>query len=353
MLYQFIKMMKKIFLPILFVLPLAFFSCTKKPEITVITSLSISLSKVQIIGDGIDSASITVVNQDGLDVKRRVTIYFDNKVYDGKAFRYSSPIVSTIYAGFGSVKSNEIEVEVVEDKNLKYEKNILLEQYTGTWCGWCPRAIYQIENLQKTDKKVAHVALHLDDEMTYSLSIVLFQSFGFTGIPTVHADRSFTWEGDSSIISSMHAPVRAGFKISVSGDPTLITTRIKIKFGKKYTENLKMTVYLVHDNLVADQANYYNDDPESPYYQRGAVMSNFVHRNVLIKPGTDMFGEDIPADSIGIGGTYTREIRFTNFRCENINDIKVIAFITYTDLHYVLNCVFAGVGEQKDFVIVN
>jgi hypothetical protein len=348
--------MKIINILYLVIFAVAVSGCKKETDLLDIQSLTLTLSKDKILSDGVDSASIKIVNQTGLDVKEYVTIYNNDMIFSQKAFRSTTPSISKIYASFGNIKSNEVVVEVIEDKNLKFEKNVLIEQYTGTWCGWCPRAIFQIENLQVTDKNIAHIALHLSDEMTFNMSMMLFQSFGFTGIPTIHADRSLVWNGNNGAISPLHSPARAGLAIKVSGASSNVTADVKLKFGMDFSENLKLSVYLLDDGLIANQANNYNDEPSSPYYKKGSPMVNFIHKNVLIKIGTDMFGDGIPADSIGIRTTYSRTFNFTGINPDHLGKIKVVAFITYTNgskIDTVLNCIIGAVGDNKDFVTVS
>jgi thiol-disulfide isomerase/thioredoxin len=281
-----------------------------------ITSLELTLSKSRIVGDNSDFAKVSVSNQDGKSVMEYVSVYFHGEQITGDKIISSTPAISTVYALYNNIKSNEAEIQVVEDKNLKFEKNVLIEQYTGTWCGWCPRAIHQISTLQKSDNKIVHAAIHLSDEMTYSLSSSL------------------------------------GISMEVSGDATQISANVNVKFGYYFTENLMLSVYLLHDSLIANQANYYNTDPSSPYYMAGSTMVNFVHRNVMMKPGTDMFGDLIPPASINIGSIYSRKINFTNFRCDNIKKMIIIAFVTCTSgtkANQVLNCIKTRVGEKMEF----
>jgi hypothetical protein len=335
--------LQNVVLIIAFLVTLA--GCQKKVDTgPKITSLKLSLSKNRIVGDNTDFAKVSVVNQDGLSMMQYITVYFHGEMISSDRIVSATPSVSSVYAMYNNVKSNEESLEVVEDKDLKFEKNILLEQYTGTWCGWCPRAINQISTIQKTDKKIIHAALHLSDEMTYGLNMSLFQSFGFTGIPTVHADRDIVWNGDASSISRLHLPSRIGISLEVTGDKALISANVKVKFGYDFTENIKLSVYLLHDSLIANQVNYYNTDSSSPYY---------MHRNVMKKSGTDMFGDLIPAASIDIGSVYSRKIEFTNFECNDIKKMIVIAFATYgsgTNMEKVANSVKARVGEKLEFV---
>jgi len=347
--------MNKIQIVVLLFAVTLFLNGCQKEEVTGpdITSLRLSLTKSRIVGDSIDFANVLVTNQSGINVMEYITIYFKGEKLSSDKIKSSIPSVSTVYAEYNNIKSNEAEIEVVEDVNLKFQKNVLIEQYTGTWCGWCPRAIYQISTLKKTDKKIVHVAYHLSDEMTYNLNSALFQSFDFTGVPTVHADRKIVWNGEVSVITTLHPPSRIGISMDVTGEVAMITADVNVKFGYSFTDELELSVYLMHDSLIADQANYYNTDPASPYYLAGATMPDFVHRNVMMKSGTNMFGDLIPSASVDIGSIFSKKIQFTNFTCNDIKKIVIIAFVTYRsgpDENQVLNSVETRVGEKLGFV---
>jgi hypothetical protein len=346
--------MKKIRIYILFIAcAVTLTGCGEKDNGPGITSLELTLSKQKVVGDNSDFAIVSVIDQAGRNVNQYVTVRANGEKVTGDMIISSTPSFLTVYAEYNTIKSNEVQLVIVEDKNLKFEKNVLIEQYTGTWCGWCPRAINEINILETTDKKIVHSAMHLSDGFAFSWNSNLFQSFGFTGIPTVHADRTTVWSGSASELTSLHAPSRIGISLEVTGNKNDITAAVKVKFGYQFPDGLKLSVYLLHDNLVADQTNYYNTNPSSPYYQMGSPMVDFIHRNVLLKSGTNMFGDAIPADSIDIGRIYPKNIYFSNFRCDNINMMRVIAIVTYQDgkqAGIVGNCVKASVGEKKDFV---
>jgi hypothetical protein len=346
--------MKKIMSYIIIGSLLFFYGCSKNDDLTDnITSLELSVNKDKIVADTSDYAIVKVVDQNGIDVTSIVTIYFGGSNANGPKVFSLTPGASLVYAKYKSIKSNEVAIEVIEDKNLEFEKNVLIEQYTGTWCGWCPRAINQINVLQTTDQKTIHIAHHLSDEFSFSNSMTLFQSFGFTGIPTVHADRSIVWNGSASEIAAMHSPSRIGISLDVTGDATRLNAAVKIKFGIRFLDGLEVTVFLLHDSLIANQANYYNTDPTSPYYKKGATMLDFIHRNVLVQAGTSILGEKIPVTAIDVGAIYTRNVEFTGFKCDDIKKIRIAAFVAYESgnkIDRVVNCQVAKRGEKKDFV---
>lgn len=338
---------------LIFSISLCLTGCQKEKDTAAnITALRLSLSKSRIVGDSIDYSKVTVTNQSDADVMDLVTLYYNGVKLNGSKIKSSSPSISKVYAMYNDIRSNESEIEVVEDVNLKFGKNLLIEQYTGTWCGWCPRAIDQIRTLQKTDKNVIHAAYHLNDEMTHYLNSTLFQSFGFTGIPTVHADRKLIWQGDISETDKLHSPSRIGISMEVTGDALSISASVIVKFGYDFLEELRLSVFLIQDSLIANQANYYNTDHASPFYQAGSTMINFVHRKVMQKPGTDIFGDVIPASYVDIGSLYSRKTDFSAFTCKDIEKMIVIAFVTYGSGPWggqVLNAVEARVGQKLEF----
>ena len=318
-----------------------------------IKSLTLSLSKSKIVADGVDFAKATVVNQNGVDVENYVDIYFNDEMLDENKIVSTVPILSKVYAKYENISSNEEELEAVEDRNLKFEKNVLIEQYTGTWCGWCPRAISQIKDLEETDSCIVHIAYHLSDEFAYVYNINLFQSFGFTGIPTVHADRALEWQGEPSVISNMHSPSRIVIAMEVTGTIAQISADVNVKFGYDFTNTLKLSVFLLHDSLVADQANYYDTDPTSVFYQAGNPMVNFIHRNVMTQAGTDMFGDVIPSSSIELGSVYNKKVSFTSISGVDLKKMIVVAFVSAASgpqADEVLNCIKAKVGQKTEFV---
>jgi thiol-disulfide isomerase/thioredoxin len=240
--------------------------------------------------------------------------------------------------------------------NLKFEKNVLVEQYTGTWCGYCTRAIAQIDNLYSLNKKIVHIALHLNDQMSFSMNSTLFSSFGFTGVPTVHTDRSATWNGNTAAITEMQRPADAGLAISVTGSGSSINVNVQVKFGTNFPNGVALTVYMLEDGIVANQSNYYNTDSSHPFYGKGNPVPNFVHNNVLVKIGTDMFGDLIDLSQIGVGKTYSRSFTFSNISSVKFSKLKVVAFIAHnggSKQKQVINSVVASVGENKNFVEVS
>lgn len=330
-------------------------ACEEEGNDSKIKELTVELNKSKILDDGEDAVYILAKDQDDRNVNTEVEFYADQQLLSENKFTSTTPGTVQIHAEYKDVTSTNVEVTVVEDSGLKFRKNVLIEQFTGTWCQYCPRAIYQAGYLMTTDTAVTHVAYHLGDVFSYTYNEDLYAFFGFQYVPVMVADRKNEWTGSVSEVNAMHQPQRVGLSMSVDGTCNALDVTVQVKFGKIFDDPLNLTVYVVHDSLVADQSNYYNDDPSSVWYQMGDPMLDFVHENTMVKTATNLFGDPIPADSVDIAGTYTKTFNISGFTCNNIDQIEVVAFVSYaegTNFFVVANSMACAYGEEKDYELV-
>jgi len=68
------------------------------------------------------------------------------------------------------------------------QKNVLVEELTGTWCQWCPRGIYYGDSLCFTHDNVVFVAIHCSDPMANE---AYYQASGLVGAPSANIGRHF------------------------------------------------------------------------------------------------------------------------------------------------------------------
>ncbi|MHC1779222.1 MAG: Omp28-related outer membrane protein [Bacteroidales bacterium] len=337
---------------------------TTIPEVTTEAVSAIEQNSVKSGGNVINDGGATVISRGVCWSTSPEPTTINSKTTDGNGTGIYTSTVTGLSPGTtyyirayatnsnGTVYGNQISFSTAAP-NAKFEKNVLIEQYTGTWCGYCPRAISQIDNLYSVNKKIVHIALHLSDQMTFIHNNALFTSFGFTGVPTVHLDRLGTWSGNNSTVASLQTPADAGVAINVTASGNNVNATVQSNFGVNFPEGVKISVYMLEDGIVANQANYYNTDSTHPFYGKGNPVPNFVHNNVIIKIATDMFGDLIPASEVGAGKIYSRNFSFSNISADKISKVKVVAFLTYnggSKQKQVINAAVAAVGENKGFV---
>jgi thiol-disulfide isomerase/thioredoxin len=73
---------------------------------------------------------------------------------------------------------------------IPFEKNVAMEIFTATWCGWCYKAYDLFDALQEKygDKIVTNIRYHCQDEISMNTINDRIYYYGVTGFPTVIAN---------------------------------------------------------------------------------------------------------------------------------------------------------------------
>ena len=84
---------------------------------------------------------------------------------------------------------------VVNPTPIEYKQYVLVEDYTGTWCGYCTQVSYAIEQLKKETNDAVVVAIHQGsyDPLAFGQVSTMMSTFGVTGFPTAFIDRKSRW----------------------------------------------------------------------------------------------------------------------------------------------------------------
>lgn len=82
-------------------------------------------------------------------------------------------------------------IAVDEDEDLS--RMAVIEENTGTWCGWCPRGLVGMEKLrEKYGENVALIGIHTgQDARTNGMMDEVLATFGATGAPTCLVNRLY------------------------------------------------------------------------------------------------------------------------------------------------------------------
>ena len=220
--------------------------------------------------------------------------YVNDSEIDGSSHTFNDVGTFDIYAKFQNLKSNTEQVEV-NQVPVEYKQYVLVEDYTGTWCGYCTRVSFAIEELKKQTNDAIVIAIHQGDPMQFPLEATLRSHFGVTGFPTAFVDRKARWappEPSSldQVLGKLTNKAHAALAMESSLDGDILTIKVKLKMGYNY-KALRLGLYIVEDKLVYDQRNW------TSYYQ-GDPIKNFEHNDVLRKIITGLLGDQIPSDSL-------------------------------------------------------
>ncbi len=75
---------------------------------------------------------------------------------------FTSDIVGNfeVIATYNTVKSATLIDNFHDGTGINFRKIMLIEDYTGTWCGYCPRVAYAIELVHQQTEDAIAVGIH-------------------------------------------------------------------------------------------------------------------------------------------------------------------------------------------------
>lgn len=327
----------------LFILPAGLFiSCDG--EDTPAIEIEITADKTSIVANGTEVMTFTVKTTDGSDVTDQATFYVDNIQLTDNTFTTLKQGSFGCYAEYKGSKSSILYFSSSEVP--VFVKNILIENYTATWCGYCPRVHDAIKDAMGSSSHIVPIAIHGSNDPYYFTSIgTLAGAYNVSGYPTAVIDRDYSWpypEEFDGLSRALDKNAALGISISNSVSGTDIQSVVKVKFGKTFEEDLKIGVCLLESNLIYDQTNYYDDG-------RGDPIEDYEHDHVLRSYGTDLFGDAI-IDATTENSESTLNITFdmTDYVTENCS---VVAFVINED-GKVLNAQIAAYSETVDYELL-
>jgi hypothetical protein len=301
--------------------------------------------------------SISVKTEGGDDITSDAEIYVNGEILSATTFTTNQIGIINLKAKYRTLESPSIEIEYHDGSQTNFKKNVLIEDYTGTWCGWCPRVSYAMKLLSEQTDAAVFVAIHrapvgLQDPYIYEDADELEQLINTPGYPKGFINRLTQWnfpEPDNLgqvIAFTQGANPRLGLKMSSNLENNQISLNVDSYFSNDF-EDLKMVVYLLENNLVYPQINY------TSYYGGENPIENYVHDYTLRETLTDIIGDNLPNSLTQRGLEYNENFTFTvPDNIEDVNQIDFVAFLTDADGN-VINVRRASLGEVQEYEILD
>jgi thiol-disulfide isomerase/thioredoxin len=245
--------------------------------------------------------------------------------------------------------SQEFDLKVY---NSSYTQKILIEDYTGTWCGYCPRVSLVLDDLTSSNENVIASAIHNGDNMVYQFEAQMRDAYDVGGFPWAKLNRIHRWnESPSSLTAFLNKSPGLGLSINSAIEGDDLNVEIGVGFDLS-RDDLKLVVYFQRNGMIANQANFYNEDSSTPFFDLGNPIEGFVHDHVLLSAFTDVFGDQIPASEVAEGSVYntslSKNLNSLSYDAAFDGDFEIVAFVMNADGE-VVNVQKALIGEAKDF----
>ena len=318
-----------------------------------LTSIVLEASNSDIyLGDDIE---FTVTGNNGENLTSQSIISYLNSDIGGSSYTTTSTGIHEFVAAYDTYTSNTLQV-TVQEPPTKFNKRVLIEDYTGTWCGYCPRVAYGIELVKAQTTDAVSVAIHRGSTSSSSSSYdpynysagTLEDLINLEGYPTAMLNRTTIWNypepnNVSQVTDLASDDADLGLALTPSINGNTITLDVQVKFGGLFTStNAKLVVYVLEDGLNFYQVNY------TSYYGGQDPITNFQHNDVLRASLTDLLGDTIPSSEIVADNVYTKSFSVAvPSNVANASNMTVVAFVVDGNSNAALNVRAAHFGDTQ------
>jgi thiol-disulfide isomerase/thioredoxin len=296
-----------------------------------------------------------IINELGEDISLQATFFVNDSEIQGNVFT-SGTIgefeVYGVYTENGTVVTTNTETfDVIIPK-----RKVVVEDYTGTWCGYCPIVTAAIDDAHDMTDDLTIITIHKtgsgDPDLLHFPQVdELRDAFGVFGYPTAKINRTINWSNPYSLdeitnLTGLDTNIGIAINSELSTDTNDLIIEVELVNEQSFMIGDKLVVYLLESGILQDQVNYYNDDPTSPYYQLGNPIPNFEQNHGLRNSLTNLTGDAI--SSTAALATYNRTFSFSIPENYNTANMSLVVLVVNSD-NTALNSQFAELGENKPY----
>lgn len=278
-----------------------------------------------------------------------------------KLLRFAG-ILSAIFMAVSCNDTNAIYSEIPVNSapdappvSGQFNKNVLLEDYTGTWCGNCTRVAWGIERVVEHTERAVVVAIHNGNDPYHFADYMPLKNMispnDDLALPIARIDRTVVWSDPD--VNTQEALNRTsnncglGIAMNSTVNGNQINLDVKVKFAQNYS-GLKLVVYALEDHLVYKQANYSIYYPEvTTIHNNLPYIMEFEHNHVLRSSLTNVTGDPIPLSSFD--QPYERNFTVAvPGNIENPANLSFVAIVTDAN-NNAINSRAAKANEEQVF----
>lgn len=223
------------------------------------------------------------------------------------------------------------------------DKKVLVEQFTGAWCGWCPDGYTNLSSIVSTNTNVIAVSIHDGDNMSTAEGDALITDYADV-FPSATIDQYYYSANEKMAVERVNWNTYINQRLAMKVPATVTVTNITYNSGTQQIDatvsttfvgdvkgDYRLNLYVKENNVygpIADSTdngwNQYNNlynIPSSPYYQYGNLIGSdyvlsslkYKHQYVVnhITDGAYGAAGIIPNNGSTIGQTYSKNYSYT------------------------------------------
>jgi thiol-disulfide isomerase/thioredoxin len=233
----------------------------------------------------------------------------------------------------------------------QFQKRVLIEDYTGTWCGNCARVAYAIDEVfAQPNNKAVTIAIHNGNDPYNYVDIAplknLISPNNSLQLPQSRLNRTITWTfpepnnlNQVKNLTSNNCGLGLAMNSTVSGGN--LNLDVNVKFAQNYT-NLKLVVYVLESHLIYRQYNY------TTYFGAINPILNYEHNHVLRTSLTNVLGDPFTGNTV-FGQTITKNFSLAvPSNIANAANLNFVAFVVDAN-NNVINVRASDANENQIF----
>jgi len=264
-------------------------------------------------------------------------------------------------------------------------RKVVVEDYTGIWCGWCPNGRTATQHLDATyGSKVICMGVHSGDALSTGYPDSLVNGIGVTGFPEGAIDRfsdpqggifqgcgstpaGDDWDPTFNKRFNTSAPVAVNLASTYNGTTRALSVTVTAQFVASASGNMRLNCVLVEDSIQTNnqQHNYMSGDPSfSAYewYSQAATIAVYYQRDVARINLASAYGtKGIIPTTVSAGGTYSKTYSYTLPSGWNDKHVKIVGFVEHwgskpamadTSQIYIINANESRLGQSTATAVI-
>lgn len=211
----------------------------------------------------------------------------------------------------------------------------MIEEFTGTWCGWCPYGADTLDVLQANYPYLRVLSIHQGDTLATTEGNSFINAIQVPGYPSASIDRVLwsgqskipiyreLWRAKTDIRNNLESPLYITASGTFHQPSRLMTANIHIDSYANVSGTYNINVIISEDNINYRQYKYY-----LPAGTGGEYLDPYYHKHVVRKMITGYLGKIFTTSGFPDGGSRDTTIFFIIPSWWNYNKLSLNVMIS-------------------------